>query len=399
MNSFVLISMFFLFSSGVLFAKEFDIKQVIQKPSDSETAKRAPSSVADQDLSAWVAPEYGAYKAIGYYKGTFDTPESLKPDVDFWIRIYTQYTTQQGIFHLAGDTQKILGEIDLSSVFANPQWSNIRKELEAELLIKKARKKIALERKMNVRKIRLQMGLKDRMLLAIELSGLYLPMMEKIFRDKKLPLELTRMVFVESSFNIEAGSKVGASGLWQIMPRLARKFKFINVSYDNRNHPVYSTQLAAEILKENYQILKSWPLAVTAYNHGVGSLKKIVKKYKVRDIGYLAENVKARKSFGFASRNFYATFLAALHVEANASLYFPEPILRRRELVLNEVRIKKPLAYSKLLALFNDDRDRLKLYNPHLRSKFLKVGKTLPPRTLLCLPDEPKKRTAVIESL
>ncbi len=395
--------MFSLFGANSIFAQmgpqDFDIKRVIHRgPSSAPDGNNVSST--EQNLYSWTPPVYGEYKAIGYYKGTFDVPKSLKPDVDFWIRIYTKYTTQQGVFHVAGDTQKILGEIDLSEVFVHPEWSNIRKELQAELLIKKARKKIAAQHKIkDLKKIRLQMGLKDRMLKAIELSGLYLPMMEKIFRDKKLPLELTRMVFVESSFNIEAGSKVGASGLWQIMPRLARKFKFINISYDKRNHPMYSTQLAAEILKENYQILKSWPLAVTGYNHGVGSLKKIVQKYKVRDIGYLADNVKARKSFGFASRNFYATFLAALHVEANANLYFPEPILKRNELILHEVRITKPLRYEQLLAMFKEDKATLKLHNPHLLSKFLKLGKSLPARTLLCLPNDAKNRTAVIEDL
>ncbi|MBC7421144.1 MAG: lytic transglycosylase domain-containing protein [Bdellovibrio sp.] len=371
---------FFVFLSAVIFLSSASLK-------------------AQELRSTWSPPQFGMTKAIGYSSDTFAVPESLKPDVDFWIRIYTKYTTQQGVFHIAGDTQKILGDIDLSETFTNPQWSDIRKELEAELVIKKARKKIAALHKIkNINQIRLQMGLKDRMLKAIELSGLYLPMMEKIFTEKKLPLELTRMVFVESSFNIEAGSKAGASGLWQIMPRLARKFKYINVSYDQRNHPVYSTQLAAQILKENYQILKSWPLAVTAYNHGVGSLKKIVKKYGVRDIGYLADNVKAKKSFGFASRNFYATFLAALHVESHANLYFPEPIIKRSELKPRELRITKAMKYEQLLAMFDDDKDSLKLYNPHLRSKFLKQGRTLPAKTILCLPESSKKRTAEIEN-
>ncbi len=354
------------------------------------------NSPLDSSQPSWSPPDYKNQNAIGYGIDTFKVPKSLEKDVEFWIKIYTKYTTEQGVFHIAGDTQKVLGEIDLVEVFANPEWSAIRKEKEAELVVRKAKRKIAAERKLNVSQIRLQMGLRDRMLKAIELSGQYLPMMEKIFMERKLPIELTRMVFVESSFNIEAGSKVGASGLWQIMPILGRKFHYIQDSYDQRNHPVYATQLAARILKENYQILKSWPLAVTGYNHGVGSLKKIVKKYKVRDIGVLADNVKSRKSFGFASRNFYATFLAALHVEANANLYFPAPILKKAELKQQEFRLKKSLKYERLLALFNDDHFKLKLYNPHIKSMYLKPGKTLPVKTLLCLPEEMKNRNASI---
>ncbi|MBC7742077.1 MAG: lytic transglycosylase domain-containing protein [Bdellovibrionaceae bacterium] len=358
----------------------------------------AASEPASEPLQYWTPPKYQDQQAMGYSSNTFDVPPSLKSDVEFWIMIYTKFTTQQGVFHLAGDTQRIIGEIDLSDTFANPQWSPIRRELEAELLVRRAKKRLAKELNIkNANQIRLQMGLKDRMLKAIEISGLYLPMMEKVFKEQNLPIELTRMVFVESSFNINAGSKVGASGLWQIMPRLARQFKYIQSSYDQRNHPYYSTKLAAKILKENFNILKSWPLAVTGYNHGVGSLNRIVKKYKVRDIGYLAENVKAKKSFGFASRNFYATFLAALHVEANANLYFPEPITKQLELVQKDYKLKKNIKYEELLSLFDEDHDKLRLYNPHVRSKYFHIGKTVPAQTLICLPEKLQKRVAGIE--
>ncbi len=360
----------------------------------------AADAIAEEPLQYWAPPHFENQSAIGYSSNTFEVPASLQHDVDFWIMIYTKYTTQQGVFHLSGDTQRILGEIDLSDAFANPQWGPIRREKEAELLVRRARKRLAIEFHIkNPKSIRLQMGLKDRMRKAIEISGLYLPMMEKVFKDQELPIELTRMVFVESSFNIGAGSKVGASGLWQIMPRLGHQFNYIKNSYDQRNHPYFSTKLAARILKENFKILKSWPLAVTAYNHGVGSLNRIVKKYKVRDIGYLADNVRVKKSFGFASRNFYATFLAALHVESHANLYFAEPIVKRSELIQKDYQLKKNLKYEELLALFDENLDQLHLYNPHIKSKYLKAGRVLPSRTLICLPDHMKKRVAGIEEV
>lgn len=353
---------------------------------------------AFQQMTFWKPPVYQQQKAIGYDSKTFLTPDSLKADVNFWIEIYTKYSTRQGVFHLAGDAQKKLGEIDLTDIYANPKWSEIRKEKEAEVLVNRIRRRIA--KQFGIKKensIRLQMGLRDRMLQAIKISGLYLPEIEKIFIDNKLPIELTRIIFVESSFQVQAGSKAGASGLWQIMPELAKKFKYIQSSYDKRNDPYYSSLLAARILKENYQILKSWPLAVTAYNHGVGSLKKIVKKYNSRDIGFLADNVNTKKSFGFASRNFYATFLAALHVEAHANLYFPEPVMKFEGLKLNHVTLKKDLKYEELLSFYQNDHAKLKFYNPHLRSKYLKVGRTLPAKTILSLPHHEENKTAEIE--
>lgn len=350
--------------------------------------------VTNDGLSTWVPPNWQTYQAIGYDTNTFRVPEGLKKSVDFWIQIYTKYTTQQGVFHVAGDTDQILGDFDLTQVYANPKWGPVRRELEAEILIKRQKKLLAARFKIDVKKIRLQMGLKDRMQEAIKISGYYLPQMEKIFEAEKIPKELTRVVFVESSFNIFAESKVGASGLWQIMPRVSKKFNYMQSAQDLRNHPIYATKLAAKILKQNYQILKSWPLAVTGYNHGVGSMSKLVKKYKSNDISYLIDNVGSSKSFGFASRNFYATYLAALYVESHANLYFPEPIYKYQELQVRTVKTIKPMPYVELLTYFNQDKSKLRLYNPHIKSSFLKPGKSLPVGVIANLPKLEKIKVA-----
>ncbi len=342
-----------------------------------------------RELVYWSPPDFGLRnsQAMGYDPYPFQVPQALEKDVQFWIDIYSKYTTQQGVFHLAGQTDKVLGYIDLTDVFANQKWSPIRRELEAQLIVRRQKRILARRFKIrDVNQVRLQMGLKDRMQQAIKLSGMYLPMIERIFEKEKLPLELSRVVFVESSFNIHAGSKVGASGLWQIMPAVARIFKYNDHSFDKRNHAYYSTLVAARIFKENYHILKSWPLAVTGYNHGVGSLLKIIKKYKSNDIGYLADNVRTKKSFGFASRNFYATFLAALHVEKNANLYFPEPIVKFPELSQKDFYLKRKMKFEDLASLFGNDLERLRLYNPHIYVKFLRRGTYLPARTLISLP-------------
>ncbi len=347
----------------------------------------AAAKVQRKPQTIWYPPIWTQAPNATFNERTFAVPESLKSEVDFWILIYTQYSTQQGVFHYVGDTSQILGEVDLSQVYANQKWSSVRKQLEAELVIR--RQKRLLARKLKLRdetKIRLQMGLKDRMREAIKISGRYLPMMEKIFAERKLPLELTRVVFVESSFNILAGSKVGASGLWQIMPRVANQFNYISDAQDLRNHPMYATLVAAKIFKQNYQILKSWPLAVTAYNHGVGNLGKLIKKYKSNDIGFLIDNVSSKKTFGFASRSFYATYLAALHVERNTNLYFPEPIYKDDPLEITYLKLSKKIMYDDLLAVFNGDSTKLKFFNPHLRSKYLKLGKTIPAQVVVNVP-------------
>jgi membrane-bound lytic murein transglycosylase D len=90
---------------------------------------------------------------------------------------------------------------------------------------------------------------------------------------------------------------------------------------DERRDPFLSTHAAAQLLSDNYSVIQSWPLAITAYNHGLAGMRRAVEQQKTTDIGVIAHNYKSR-IFGFASRNFYAAFLAAVDVDANYERYF-----------------------------------------------------------------------------
>lgn len=353
---------------------------------------------SSESTTTWKAPTYGVQKALGYNFTTFTVPPPLKDEVNFWIKIYTQYSTTQGVFHLAGDINSILGDIDLTDIYLNPKWGPVRRELEAKIVIERQRKFIARKFKIkNIKMVRLQMGLKDRMQKAIYESGKFLPMMEKIFEEKNLPKELTRLVFVESSFNLEARSKVGASGLWQIMPQVGRKFNYIHKSYDLRDHPESATKLATEILKQNYKILNSWPLAVTSYNFGVGSMLKVRKKMGLSQADQIFSSSEIKKHMGFASRNFYATFLAALHVEAHANLYFGEPVIIAQPLNTKHTYLAQDVRYEDIVLKYKVDPEHFKVLNTHIESKFLKKGRLIPKGTLVSIP-QPRDKTANLET-
>jgi len=172
-------------------------------------------------------------------------------------------------------------------------------------------------------RIRSQTGLRQRFVAGVEISRRYLPEMEAIFRRQGLPLELTRLPLVESCFNVRAYSKVGAAGIWQFMPSTARSYMSVNRAVDERRDPIISTQAAAEHLKRNYEVLRSWPLAITAYNHGRAGVANAVATVGSSDLMEIIRRYRGR-AFKFASRNFYAEFLAAVEVERNASEYFGE---------------------------------------------------------------------------
>ena len=159
-------------------------------------------------------------------------------------------------------------------------------------------------------KFRGQGGLSDTFISAAARAQEYMPYMERAFRQYGLPVSLTRLPFVESMFNLQARSKVGASGIWQFMPQTAREFMYVGTLVDERNNPYKATHAAAQLFLENYRELKSWPLAITAYNHGRGGMSKAAKAMGTNQLGNIISNYKS-SSFGFASKNFYAEFLAA----------------------------------------------------------------------------------------
>ena len=262
----------------------------------------------------------------------FKVPADLKERVSFWFDIYTKYSAQEEVIHHADYPWVVFRAVDLRPILEadgnkwvkhhqSVKYSKAQRQVVKNILTKlsrrksfvklspeeqeiydvllqipgKNRAKVALDA---LRNLRTQVGQKDFVVKGLESSSQDIPELEKVFAEKNLPIELTRLPFVESSFNVDAVSKVGASGIWQVMPYIGKKLLLMNDAIDERNSPVKAASSAAFILKQNKQILKNWPLALTAYNHGVGSLNKAVKKTGSRELTFLIKNYRA-KSFGF----------------------------------------------------------------------------------------------------
>lgn len=368
----------------------------------------------------WRSPDYSNQEsALGWSADAFKVPEGLEIPVKFWIDIYSKYTSDQGILHDSENLDLVYKEIDFTDIMKRGDLNVFRKEVLKENRVKSERKRIeAVLKKLHKTKkpdslseeeqriwdyfsnisernkffeaakkgrVRFQLGQKDRVIQGIFFSGRYLEDFEKIFTESGLPRELTRMAFVESSFNIMARSRVGASGLWQIMPVTYKQYHKKNQAVDLRNHPLEATKMAAKILRSNYRMLKSWPLATTGYNHGPTGVLRVAKRYKSRDIGELVKNVQSRRNWGFASRNFYASFLAILEVERNAPKYLG-PVLWSQKLEEHLFQVPLSIEYKDLLRWFNGEDRVLQVYNPHLRSE-ARHGKTnLQKGTLISVP-------------
>ena len=157
--------------------------------------------------------------------------------------------------------------------------------------------------------IRVQTGMKERFLEGVVRSGAYMSAIKQIFRSYALPEELAYLPHVESSFDTSAFSKVGASGVWQFTKSTGKNYLRIDRAVDERSDPILAAHAAAKYLKNSYDQLGTWPLALTSYNYGTAGMKRAVNE-KGSYERIFSEYDKGH--FKFASRNFYSEFLAAL---------------------------------------------------------------------------------------
>ncbi len=206
-------------------------------------------------------------------------------------------------------------------------------------------------------------------------------------------MQIAALPHVESSFNLAAYSKVGAAGLWQFMPGTAKRYMRVDSLVDERLDPYTATDAAANLMLYNYRLVGTWPLAVTAYNHGPGGLRSIQDELGTSDIAVIVKRYRG-KTFGFASRNFYVAFLAALEVDRNAERYFG-PITRLPDTESTPVELPDYISVDALAKAFKVDLGALRVLNPALRPPIWNGSRLVPRGYTLRLPgSEPASEIA-----
>ena len=336
----------------------------------------------------------------------FPLPTSLKPNVEFWKRVYHEIDGDHGFMH---DDRNLAIVYETIRVPKNSSRKKRRQIInQARERIKAQLKRIATrpyrsltdeekaihglfpenatgrDFRAAMRHVRFQRGQADKFEQAIRRSGYYMDYISKRLQDAGMPGQLAALPFVESSFNIIARSHVGAAGIWQFMPATGRRFMKVNHVIDERYDPYRATDAAISLLQYNYSILGSWPLALTAYNHGVGGMRRAVRKTGTKDIGVIVKQYRGR-SFGFASRNFYSEFLAALSVYHNRERYFPgvQPYNAEK---LVRFKLDHYIPASVVAKTLGVKLEKLKLHNLALREPVWEGDKHMPASYELRIP-------------
>lgn len=356
------------------------------------------------------------YVYNNYISKNFKIPKGLEQSVDFWIDIFTKYDVNELVIH--DSKYNIVYEtINTSDIMSLPYFSasvkqemvnsrvlRVKKKYEDALkllekqqyqlddpFLYKLYKKFSKIRVKNKflfasrpGRIRTQQGHRANFRKAIYYSSYHLKDMERVFKRYGLPKELTRIPFIESFFNPQAVSHKRATGVWQFMPATGKEYMRVSSIYDERRDPALSTVAAAKMLKKSYKYLKDWSLAVTGYNYGMYGLKKAKKIIGARNIVDLIKYYDGRR-FGFASRNYYAEFLAAVFIEKNYRRFFGR--IQKPSFAFSKIlKIKKRMSFSQLETLLGLDSRTIKKYNPAIADYFFSGTYRLPVGAKIRLP-------------
>lgn len=265
----------------------------------------------------------------------FPVPDNIRPAIEFWIKVYTEADTESGFLHDAENLSVIYTKLNRDRTTINDTRDDIANDLRVLASGKRSGLTRSQQEILNLwpanvsnerltkaaNSVRWQLGQRDRFIEGLQRAGAYREHIEEVVRSKGMPIELSILPHVESSFHPGAYSSAAATGMWQFVRSTAQRFMRVDYIVDERLDPYAATFGAMELLEFNHNALGTWPLALTAYNHGANGIARAVRDVGSNDIGRIIDEYKGPR-FGFASRNFYPQFLAALQVDRNYKEYF-----------------------------------------------------------------------------
>jgi len=289
----------------------------------------------------WLA---GVLLAAGNLAGAaLDRPPGLEPEIKFWRTVFSEVPSTRGLVHDDRHLNIVYGSVDIPKGAStatrkkayNKAYNHYRTILGAlgagqrDGLTAEQSRVLKLwpagtsnaEFRAAAGRLRVQQGLSDRFEQGLVRSGRWLPYIREQLDKNGVPRQLAALPHVESSFDPTAHSHVGASGLWQFTSGTGKLFMQVDHIVDARRDPWLASDAAARLLAYNYSKLGSWPLAITAYNHGLGGMSRAAEKMGTKDIEQIIDKYKG-PAFGFASRNFYVSFLAASDIAQQPEKYF-----------------------------------------------------------------------------
>ncbi len=351
---------------------------------------------------------------------TFPIPAVLRDNVVFWRSVFSEWRQNQVALHdmnypgIIYDVIELDGKVgDSLTEVQREQIKQHRERWESRLQGIAAAEQAGAElsdadRDLRQRlinaggaaavaeaylRVRTQRGVRERFLRGLEISGRYDAVFRRVFQEEGLPEDLAYLPHVESSFQHHARSAVGAVGIWQFTRSAGQTFMTVNKAVDERLDPVASARGAARYLKHAYQQLGDWSLAITSYNHGIQGMARAKAEFGT-DFGRIVHEYKG-KTFGFASRNFYAEFLAAREIASQPERFFPEGVAFQTPLRAEHIVLDRPARSRDLARRYGVTHSELVKMNPAWSTRAGRSLTAIPAGVMVTLPSGTSLSAAV----
>ncbi|MEC4088430.1 transglycosylase SLT domain-containing protein [Pseudoalteromonas rubra] len=194
-----------------------------------------------------------------------------------------------------------------------------------------------------------------------ERAAPYLYHIVKKVEQRKLPMELALLPFVESDFRPTARSSQGAVGVWQLVDATAYHFGLqSNDWYDGRQDVLAATDAALDYLQYLRQRFNgNWLHALAAYNSGEGRVKAAIRYNQKHNRSSHFWHLKLPRE----TADYVPKLLALSYL-----LQHPQTGLQRPSLA-NQAQttvldVGQPFNFGILAGLLNIDKQRLHQLNP-----------------------------------
>ena len=205
-------------------------------------------------------------------------------------------------------------------------------------------------------------------------AALYFPVFDRILREKNLPSSLKALSILESWLDLGATSRVGAGGLWQLMPQTARMYGLtVNNQVDERRDIYRSTEAALTLLSRLYEIYQDWGIALAAYNAGPMRVNRAIEKAggEANSFWTIAPYLP-KETQQFIPKFIALTYLINFYAEHEIFPTFPELDLQ----FINYIKVYQSLNFQDITKVTGLDMSTIKSLNPAYKQTSIPASKS-----------------------